>query len=761
MRADRASWFGIAIATVASALALGAGTAAASVTVSQSGWAWGSPAPQGNTLNSIAFAGPLGYAVGNNGTALKTLDGGASWSGLATGTSGELTRVQIIDANTLVIGSANGCVLRISTDGGVVFTRIFTVAESNCHDQVQAFSFVSPQVGFLLLRNGSVLMTNDGGNTFSRQTGVPGTAASSGGGGNVGVDIHFASPTGGIAIVGPPSGGQSAEYRTSDGGVSWAPVTLPGANITALRFLDATHAFAIGPNTLLSSSDAGATWTSKPIAAGNTFTSIDCADPMTCVLTVAAGDRLVRTADGGATSSSTTPSSAQILGAAYSTPTRVVGVGSRGATVISDDGGANFTPASSGIRGTVFTRLRHGPGGLIYSPGSNGVLAISKDAGVSWSTLATQTSVDLRDASFGSPTVGYALDQSGGLQLTNNGGASWRTLDPGTSTPASAVAAASNNAVLLVGPVGVYRSVAGARFNPVTSKAVAKARLSEVDIAGTATFVFGERALARSTDGGATWSTLRLPLTNKRGRSRTTIRSASFANASSGMLLDGRGRLWRTRNGGRTWSELLSDGTSNATGVTVADPQHAFLTVGSFGSDTSNAYVLHSGDGGTTWHPQLISAGQVLPGALVAEGVSNAYALVEAQLPAPPGAAPGTRFVGLSFFFTATGGEAGAPGALTIATKTHTFSKKKLRRAHRTVRIDGVLQGAQGGEQLVVSRRNVSGGSWQHQTTTAGANGGSFTTTWRVNSSSVFVAQWAGDSGRASLGSTPLRVTVR
>jgi hypothetical protein len=84
-----------------------------------------------------------------------------------------------------------------------------------------------------------------------------------------------------------------------------------------------------------------------------------------------------------------------------------------------------------------------------------------------------------------------------------------------------------------------------------------------------------------------------------------------------------------------------------------------------------------------------------------------------------------------------------------------------LGRTACAIRIDGVLKGAQGGEQIVVSRRSLKGGFWQHQTATAGANGGSFTTTWHTSSSSVFVAQWAGDSGRASLGSRVLRVTVR
>jgi photosystem II stability/assembly factor-like uncharacterized protein len=745
-----------AIASALAALAIGAlaASASASVTVSQSGWAWGNPSPQGNTLNTIAFSGALGYAVGANGTALKTLDGGATWNGLATGTSGELTRVQIIDAGTVVVGSANGCILRISTDGGVVFTRIFTVAEASCHDQVQAFSFVSAQVGFLLLRSGSVLATQDGGNTFSRLTGVPGTAASSGGGGNVGIDIHFTSPTSGIVFAGPPSGGQSTEFKTSDGGVSWTPVALPPANVTAVRFVDPAHVFAIGPKTLLSSADGGATWTAQAIGPANSFNSIDCADPMTCVLTVAGGDHLVRTSDGGATSSVTTPSSAQIFGAAFSTPTRVVGVGSGGTTVVSSDGGANFSAGSSDIGGQ-YSRLRKGPGGLVYAPGTNGVLAISTNGGASWATLATQTSADLLDVSFASATVGYALDKTGGLQLTTNAGSSWRTLDPGTSTPADTVAAVSNNSVLLVGPVGVYRSIAGGRFNPVSGRVAAKAHLSEVDVVGATTFAFGERALIRSTNGGAGWKPLRLPLTNKKGRSRVSIRSVSFVNASAGMLLDWQGRLWRTRNGGRSWSELLSAGTSSATSVAFSDAQHAFLTVSAFGPDSSNAYVLHTADGGATWHPQLIAAGEVGAGDLVAEGASNAYALVDA--PGAPGGKPDERLL----FFTTSGGDAGTPAALTIATRSARLAKKKLRRAHGLVRINGVLKGAQGGEQIVVSRRNLAGGDWQHQTATAGANGGSFTTTWHVRASSVFVAQWAGDSGRTSLGSKVLRVTVR
>ena len=73
----------------------------------------------------------------------------------------------------------------------------------------------------------------------------------------------------------------------------------------------------------------------------------------------------------------------------------------------------------------------------------------------------------------------------------------------------------------------------------------------------------------------------------------------------------------------------------------------------------------------------------------------------------------------------------------------------------------GTLTGAVGGEQVIVSRRQDSGGSWQHQVVIAGANGGSFTTSWRIAGASTFVAQWAGDSGRPGLGSKVLRIAVR
>ena len=273
--------------------------ASANVNVSNSGWAWANPTPQGRTLLDIAFSGGVGYAVGFGGTALSTSDGGHTWSGLTTGTSANLERVQAIGPSTVVIGGGQGCVTRISENGGALFRRIFNVAEQGCPEPVAAFSFIGAHQGFLLLKNGSVELTSDGGETFTRRTGIPGTAASSGGGGLVGTDIHYFSASVGIAFVSDPGSGASFLYRTPDGGVSWVPVPLPpGSRVTSVHFVDEHNGYAIGPGTLLRTTDGGETWKAQAIASGNLFRSIDCSTQTNCLLTVNGGNQLIETEDG-------------------------------------------------------------------------------------------------------------------------------------------------------------------------------------------------------------------------------------------------------------------------------------------------------------------------------------------------------------------------------------------------------------------------------------------------------------------------------
>ena len=153
-------------------LVLAPTTALASVNVGQSGWFWGNPLPQGNTINALDFAGARGYAVGAFGTILRSDDGGGTWSGLAGGTAVDLNLLQAVDTNTVIAGGR--CTLRRSEDGGKTFARLpFTSSESSCSSTVSALWFTAPKTGYIVLADGTVLRTDDGGATFSRSDGDP------------------------------------------------------------------------------------------------------------------------------------------------------------------------------------------------------------------------------------------------------------------------------------------------------------------------------------------------------------------------------------------------------------------------------------------------------------------------------------------------------------------------------------------------------------------------------------------------------------
>jgi photosystem II stability/assembly factor-like uncharacterized protein len=165
-------------------------SSAAPVSVGHSGWYWGNPLPQGNTLRALEFAGGRGYAAGDFGTLLRTDDGGTSWTGIATGITPDLRRIRVLGADTLVIGG--GCVLRRSDDGGDSFRRLaFTASELRCRTGLTSFAFPSGDDGYLLLDDGTILRTDDGGQSFSQRTAVPGTAATGAGPPATPTDIFF------------------------------------------------------------------------------------------------------------------------------------------------------------------------------------------------------------------------------------------------------------------------------------------------------------------------------------------------------------------------------------------------------------------------------------------------------------------------------------------------------------------------------------------------------------------------------------------
>ncbi|MCK5406257.1 MAG: hypothetical protein KAJ37_02325, partial [Candidatus Krumholzibacteria bacterium] len=126
------------------------------------------PASSGTAehLVGVDFADPLyGTAVGYSGTILRTTDGGATWNPQSSGTSRTLRGVSFVDALTGTIVGAGGVVLR-TTDGG----DMWTPQSSGTTVYLIGVDFADPLTGTAVGNGGRILRTADGGTTWTSQS---------------------------------------------------------------------------------------------------------------------------------------------------------------------------------------------------------------------------------------------------------------------------------------------------------------------------------------------------------------------------------------------------------------------------------------------------------------------------------------------------------------------------------------------------------------------------------------------------------------
>jgi photosystem II stability/assembly factor-like uncharacterized protein len=699
--------------------------ASASVFAGHSGWFWGNPVPQGNTLRAVEFSGNRGYAVGDFGTVMRSDDGGASWTGITSGTTAALRLVDAISPDTIVVGGE--CVVRRSDDAGKSFVALpWTPPGSACHAPVRSLAFPTSDIGYLLLFDGTVLRTRDEGQTWVRRTAIPGTAATNPESAVHPTDVQFPGPD--MGVVATEAG---VLYRTTDGGISWSPVAAATQHLDSISFPDPLTGYAVGGASVLKTDDGGITWNQRGIVLPpKSLAWIRCADALKCVSATARGDELLRTDDGGSTWTAISPSTRALFASTYSASGSVVAVGEAGATVASSDGGHNFSSVGGELAG-AFTRLRASSPLVAYALGQAGTLARTIDGGKGWSPLAPPAAGELLDVSFPTTDRGYALDRQGAVMRTDDGGASWHLLDIGTYLRPRAVLALDTGHVLLVGPRGLRRSeTAGANFARVRDRTVATSKLRAAGKAGRLVFAFGPLRLVVSLDGGQTWQAANLPRPGK------ALVKADFVTESVAYALTRDGRLWKTVNRGGSWRELPALGSEVGTDLAFSDLNNGYVAVSQFG-DNSYGYVMRTSDGGLTWRPQLIDRARIRPGALAAPGAQAGFAI------------SGTNHL----LATENGGDVGERSQISLSVRRRRPGRPGV------IALSGTLTPALGGETVVVSERKGQERHWLFRYVTVSASG-RFTVFANVTKTTRFVAQWSGDDTRAGAGSALLTVRI-
>ena len=457
-----------------------------------------------------------------------------------------------------------------------------------------------------------------------------------------------ASPTAaGVVLAGVAPGGSwgGTMYRSTDGGVTWAPVAnFTNRSVHDIEFAPDGKVWAATQDAVWSSTDDGVTWTHHTLTGvdPNNDEVFDVAidpsnsDTIWIGVTDAGGSQavnLMRSTNGGTTwTDMTPPHGGPMVGAAVAidpndSNTVIAGFHGDfggGEVWVTTNGGTSWDERDAALNGEPInalvydgTRLLVG-GGQLFGSQFLG-LYTSPDLGVTWTALddgtwpllvVTDIAVDPND----SQTILVSTDGAG-INRTTNGGTSWDTGIGGTSALAaqSIRFAPGSSTELFSGEtsLAVWKSSDGGDTFAESSNGISELPLfaiasSPTDPSQIAVAFQGNNSggVFSSSDGGVTWVVESAPPTrySKVGYSPDGTLYAISSGPSS-VAPEG---LYRRESNG-SWTSLGPDqGTLYESDLaslrfSINDPNLILLGGSDFGVAGFAVTVWRSTDAGATW----------------------------------------------------------------------------------------------------------------------------------------------------------------
>ena len=249
-------------------------------------------------LKSIYFTDEYtGYAVGNNGTIVKTANGGLTWFFLESGTNNKLNSVFFINSQTGWVVGASGTILT-TNNGGETWTSQTSGIANNHYNSV---FFTDSNTGYIVTQLGTIIKTTDGGITWVYQIKQVQPFLFS---------IYFTDASTGFAVGGTGNSGNNPSdmkiLKTTDGGITWLPTTsgLSSGVLSAIHFIG-NMGYVVGTKNngssmILKTIDGGNSWIEQSIPTAYGLKSvffIDINNGFCC----GDGGLTFRTTDGGNT----------------------------------------------------------------------------------------------------------------------------------------------------------------------------------------------------------------------------------------------------------------------------------------------------------------------------------------------------------------------------------------------------------------------------------------------------------------------------
>jgi photosystem II stability/assembly factor-like uncharacterized protein len=253
---------------------------------------------------------------------------------------------------------------------------------------------------------------------------------------------------------------------------------------------------------------------------------------------------------------------------------RVIAVGDRGYILVSDDNGESWrrakAPAAPMLAAVSFVDAKHG-----WAVGHDSVILATTDGGDTWAKQFSAESEQrpLLDVLFLDASNGFAVGAYGAFFETADGGKTWnsRQLLPPPPAPARGKAPASGR-----GAAAEEQSDEDRHLNGIIK--LADGKLLVVGEAGK---------MARSSDGGKTWSRVEAPY-------KGSYFGAVQAQDGSVIVFGLRGRIYRADAGLKSWKQIENNTVATLMGGSVL-PDGSIVLAGAAGT------VLVSRDDGQSF----------------------------------------------------------------------------------------------------------------------------------------------------------------
>lgn len=268
------------------------------------------------------------WAVGNNGIMLHSTNDGANWTSLdVPGVTGVGDYFHAVSFNPQGQGwavSQYGAIVSISSAGIVTQT---SPTNRVAFEDVAAVSY---NHAWIVGGSGTILVTADGGTTWTQQT-TPANTPPLGG-------VAFADLTHGWAV-----GFKGTILATVDGGATWTPQTSPDSgtdtSVNRVACADTQHAWAVdAEGNIFATVNGGTTW-NKQYQNNGGLLDVTCTD-RTHVWASGVGGSIVATMNGGVTwTRQDSRAASSLFGIAFWTATHGVAVGLQGTVVTTTSGG--------------------------------------------------------------------------------------------------------------------------------------------------------------------------------------------------------------------------------------------------------------------------------------------------------------------------------------------------------------------------------------------------------------------------------------